>query len=167
MNLKETQDTSFIPITLISNGSYELYNENSLTFFSNQLHKAIKLDPSLHHYAALQEIGVSLNSENIPTPYDKPTLIYIKWNINIFEGLEVGKSFNIDTIDKLKAAFIASFNIHKEKTFINYPNDLGVYSVKRYLEKAFYTPLMIEKWLKNYENIFNKPQVRITFDFVC
>ena len=47
MSLKETQDISFIPITLLSNGSYELYNENSLTFFSNRLHKAIKLDPSL------------------------------------------------------------------------------------------------------------------------
>ena len=77
MSLIKPEDNKYTTLTLLSNGSYNLYNNNSLTSFSNKLHKAIILDPSVYHYVALQEIGISLNAENIPVPSDKLALIYI------------------------------------------------------------------------------------------
>ena len=46
-------------VTLLSNGSSEIFRNNSLTSFSNKLHSPIVLNPSNHNYIALQEIGIS------------------------------------------------------------------------------------------------------------
>ena len=46
-----------VAVTLLSNGSANLFKENSLTLFSNKLHTPIILNPSNYHYVALQEIA--------------------------------------------------------------------------------------------------------------
>ena len=74
--IKENKNKQII-ITLLSNGSYNLYPNNSLSLFTNKLHKPINLDSSLYHYVALQEIGVSLNTENIPVPTNKPSIFLL------------------------------------------------------------------------------------------
>jgi len=71
-------------ITLLSNGSSEIFRNNSLTSFSNKLHTPIHLNPSNHNYIALQEIGISLSSGNIQVPNDKPTLIYFEWDVSLY-----------------------------------------------------------------------------------
>ena len=81
--IKENKNNQII-ITLLSNGSYSLYPNNSLSLFTNKLHKPINLDSSLYHYVALQEIGVSLNTENIPVPTNKPSIFFIEWDLNIY-----------------------------------------------------------------------------------
>ena len=75
----EEEDKEVV-ITLLSNGSTNLFQENTLTLFSNRLHTPIILNPSNHNYVALQEIGISLNSGNIRIPYDKPAIIYFEWD---------------------------------------------------------------------------------------
>ena len=57
----EKEDKEVV-ITLLSNGSTNLFKENTLKLFSNRLHTPIILNPSNHNYVALQEIGISLNS---------------------------------------------------------------------------------------------------------
>ena len=59
MELIKSKDDDHTTLTLLSNGSYSLYNDNSLMSFSNKLHNPISLDPSQYHYVALQEIGIS------------------------------------------------------------------------------------------------------------
>ena len=57
-----------VVVTLLSNGSSHLFKDNTLTHFSNKLHTSIILTPSNDHYITLQEIGISLESENIKIP---------------------------------------------------------------------------------------------------
>ena len=94
MNTSESKSFHQETITLLSNGSLSIYNDNTLTFFSNKLQKRIKLDPFLHHYIALQEIGISLHSENIPLPNDKPSLYFFEWNFEVFESYFKGQYFS-------------------------------------------------------------------------
>ena len=75
----EEEDKEVV-ITLLSNGSTNLFKENTLTLFSNRLHTPIFLNPSNHIFVALQEIGISLNSGNIRIPYEKPAIIYFEWD---------------------------------------------------------------------------------------
>ena len=71
MNIETDTYDKEISITLLSNGSSNLFKENSLTFFSNKLHSPVILDPSDYHYLAFQEIDISLNSRNIKIPKSK------------------------------------------------------------------------------------------------
>ena len=64
-------------VTLLSNGSENIYPNNSLTHFTNTFPKKIKLDPSLEHYVALEEIGVDLQLPNIPIPNHSLTSIFL------------------------------------------------------------------------------------------
>ena len=41
-----------IVVTLLSNGSSNLFKDNSLTLFSNKLHAPINLNPSNYNYIA-------------------------------------------------------------------------------------------------------------------
>ena len=50
-----------VAVTLLSNGSANLFKENSLILFSNKLHTPIILNPSNYHCILLQEIGLSLD----------------------------------------------------------------------------------------------------------
>ena len=77
-----------VAVTLLSNGSANLFKENSLTLFSNKLHTPIILNPSNYHYIALQEIGLSLDSGNIKISNQNPAIIFFEWNAdysNLFE----------------------------------------------------------------------------------
>ena len=49
----ESYDNEIV-VTLLSNGSSNLYKENSLTLFSNKLHTPIILNQTNYHYVALQ-----------------------------------------------------------------------------------------------------------------
>ena len=69
-----------VVVTLLSNGSLNLFKDNSLTSFANKLHTPIILNPLNYNYVALQEIGISLNSGNIRIPYEKPAIIYFEWD---------------------------------------------------------------------------------------
>ena len=71
-------------VTLLSNGSSEIFKDNSLTSFSNKLHTPIYLNPSNHNYIALQEIGISLSSGNIQVPNHKETWISFEWDIHLY-----------------------------------------------------------------------------------
>ena len=109
MNIETDTYDKEISITLLSNGSSNLFKENSLTFFSNKLHTPIILNPSDYHYVALQEIGLSLNSGNIKIPDQKPAIIYFEWNTNFSNNLE--KITNYETLKK-----ILSKHMSKTKT---------------------------------------------------
>ena len=75
----EKEDKEVV-ITLLSNGSSNLFKDNTLTLFSNRLHTPIISKPSNHNYVALQEIGISLNSGNIRIPYEIPAIIDFEWD---------------------------------------------------------------------------------------
>ena len=85
-------------VTLLSNGSSEIFRNNSLTSFSNKLHSPIVLNPSNHNYIALQEIGISLSSGNLQVPNDNPTLIYFEWDVSLY--LFFNPDFPDDLTDK-------------------------------------------------------------------
>ena len=76
-------------MTLLSNGSSNLFKDNSLTLFSNKLHAPINLNPSNYNYIALQEVGISLNSSNIRIPNEKQAITYIEWNKTLKKQSEV------------------------------------------------------------------------------
>ena len=141
----EKEDKEVV-ITLLSNGSTNLFKDNTLTLFSNRLHTPIILNPSNHNYVALQEIGISLNSGNIRIPYEKPAIIYFEWDTafrNHSEDLgrdEIKKNF-----------FVNTYNQNKNTFFINYPNNFGIYSKKSYIENKVYTQKTIEEELKNFD----------------
>lgn len=71
MSLIKLEANKCAILTLSPNRCYTLYNDNRQTSSSNELHKAITLDPTAYQYVALQETGMSLNAENIPIPSDK------------------------------------------------------------------------------------------------
>ena len=77
----DTYDNEIV-VTLLSNGSSNLFKENSLTLFSNKLHTPKLLNESNYHYGALQEIGIDLNSGNIKIPNQNPGIIYFEWDTN-------------------------------------------------------------------------------------
>ena len=154
MELIKSKDDDHTTVTLLSNGSYNLYNDNSLTSFSNKLHNPISLDPSQYHYVALQEIGISLNAENIPIPPDKPSLIYIS-NTGVLQR---------SVLKELTNVFKSAFDGDGEELFINNRNSFGVQSTKKFMKKKLYTPLLIEEEFKSYEELFSDNEVQILFN---
>ena len=96
--MSEISDEKETVVTLLSNGSPDIFKDNSLTSFSNKLHTSINLNPENHNYVALQEIGTSLSSGNNKVPIDKPTLIYFEWDISLF--LFIKPDFHEDFKDK-------------------------------------------------------------------
>ena len=96
----EKEDKEVV-ITLLSNGSTNLFKDNTLTLFSNRLHTPIILNPSNHNYVALQEIGISLNSGNIRIPYEKLEIIYFEWYTNFHSHSE-----DLDRVETRKKTFI-------------------------------------------------------------
>ena len=141
----EKEDKEVV-ITLLSNGSTNLFKDNTLTLFSNRLHTPIILNPSNHNYVALQEIGISLNSGNIRIPNEKPAIIYFEWNTTFRNHSE-----DLSRNEIKKKVFINTYNQNKNTFFINYPNNLGIYSSKSYIENKVYTPKTIEEELKNFD----------------
>ena len=95
MSEVKNEDLKKTIVTLISNGSFDIYKDNSLSSFSNRLHKSISLNPSEYSYVALQEIGVSLNLGNVKLPNQKPSLIYFQWNTDILSAYHP----NLTTLD--------------------------------------------------------------------
>ena len=103
----DTYDNEIV-VTLLSNGSSNLFKENSLTLFSNKLHTPIVLNASNYHYVALQEIGIDLNSGNIKIPNQKPGIIYFEWVTNFNDNVKVG-----DDLEILKETFIKTYEKQK------------------------------------------------------
>ena len=112
----DTYDNEIV-VTLLSNGSSNLFKENSLTLFSNKLHTPIVLNASNYHYVALQEIGIDLNSGNIKIPNQKPGIIYFEWdtnfndNVKVGDDLETSKETFIKTYEKTKTHFLLTTQI--------------------------------------------------------
>ena len=65
MNKGMDKEDKEVVITLLSNGSSNLFKDNSLTLFANKLHTPIILNPLNYNYISLQEMGISLNSGDI------------------------------------------------------------------------------------------------------
>ena len=78
MNKGTDQEDEEVVVTILSNGSSNLFKDNSLTLFSNKLHTPIILDLLNYNYIALQEIDKRLSSGNIRTPNKKPAIIYFE-----------------------------------------------------------------------------------------
>ncbi len=114
-------------VTLSSNGSSEIFRNNSLTSFSNKHHSPIVLNPSNHNYIALQEIGISLSSGNLQVPNDNPTLIYFEWDVSLY--LYFRPDFPDDLTDKetYKKTFLTTYEQNQNNFFINYSNDFGIF----------------------------------------
>ena len=112
----DTYDNEIV-VTLLSNGSSNLFKENSLTLFSNKLHTPIVLNASNYHYVALQEIGIDLNSGNIKIPNQNPGIIYFEWDTNFNDNVKVGDDFEtlketfIKTYEKTKTHFLLTTQI--------------------------------------------------------
>ena len=92
MNIESDTYYKEISVALLSNGSSKLFEEKSFTFFSNELHAPIILNPSDNHYGALQEFGISMNSGNIKILNQKPAIIYFEWNTNFSNYLEKSRT---------------------------------------------------------------------------
>ena len=137
---KEDKD---LVVTLLSNGSSNLFRNNSLTSFSNKLHTPIILDPLNYNYIALQEIGISLNSSNIRIPYEKPAIIYFEWDTTFRHHLQ-----DLSDYETRKQVFIDTYEKNKNHFFINYPNKFGIYSNKGFIENKIYSPNTIAEELK-------------------
>ena len=90
----DTDDKDLV-VTLLSNGSSNLFKDNSLTLFSNKLHTPIILNPLNYNYKALHEIGISLNSGNIKIPCEKPAIIYFEWDTTFRYHLEDLSNYEI------------------------------------------------------------------------
>ena len=54
MNREIEKEETEVVVTLLSNGSSNLYKDNTLTHFSNKIHTPLILKPSNHNYIALQ-----------------------------------------------------------------------------------------------------------------
>ena len=121
-----------VAVTLLSNGSANLFKENSLNLFSNKLHTPIILNPSNYHYIALQEIGLSLDSGNIKIPNQNPAIIYFEWDTDYSNLFEQGKNYK-----DLEEVFIRTYKQNKNSLFINYPNNFGIYSDKGFIENRY------------------------------
>ena len=139
-----------VVVTLLSNGSANLFKENSLTLFSNKLHTPIILNPSNYHYIALQEIGLSLDSGNIKIPNQNPAIIYFEWDTDYSNLFEQGKNYK-----NLEEVFIRTYKQNKNSLFINYPNNFGTYSDKGFIENRFYTADTIEVELNKFDFFSN------------
>ena len=167
MNIESDTYDKEISITLLSNGSSNLFKENSLTSFSNKLHTPIILNPSDYHYVALQEIGLSLNSGNIKIPNQKPAIIYFEWNTSFSNNLE-----KITNYETLKQVFIETYEQNKNSFFINYPNKFGIYSDKGHIENKVYTTDTIEQELRKFDFFSNeeffegKLQLRLVKNYI-
>ena len=160
---KELEEEKEIVITLLSNGSPELFKNNSLTFFSNRLHTPIILNPSNYNYIAIQEVGISLKSSNIKISNDNPTLIYLEWDISTFLYFYPDFSTDLTNIEKLKETFLNTYEKNKDIFFINYPNNFGIYSNKIFIDNQNYTPKSIEEELKR-STIFSNGEGKINID---
>ena len=160
---KELEEEKEIVITLLSNGSPELFKNNSLTFFSNRLHTPIILNPSNYNYIAIQEVGISLKSSNIKISNDNPTLIYFEWDISTFLYFYPDFSADLTNIEILKKTFLNTYKKNKEHFFINYPNNFGIYSNKIFIDNQIYTPKTIEEELKR-STIFSNGEGKINID---
>ena len=154
--MSESSNEEEIVITLLSNGSSEIFRNNSLTSFSNKLHSPIVLNPSNHNYIALQEIGISLSSGNIQVPNDKPTLIYFEWDVSLY--LFFNPDFSEDLTDKetYKKTFLTTYERNQNNFFVNYSNDFGIFSTKYFLENKIYTTKTIEEELKEFKCFSNE-----------
>ena len=135
-----------VVVTLLSNGSSNLFKDNSLTLFSNKLHTPIILNPLNYNYIALQEIGISLKSGNIRIPYEKPAIIYFEWDTTFCDHLEDLSNYEIR-----KQVFKNTYEQNKNHFFINHPNKFGIYSNKGFIENQIYTPDTIAEELKKLE----------------
>ena len=135
-----------VVVTLLSNGSSNLFKDNSLTLFSNKLHTPIILNPLNYNYIALQEIGISLKSGNIRIPYEKPAIIYFEWDTTFCDHLEDLSNYEIR-----KQVFKNTYEQNKNHFFINHPNKFGIYSNKGFIENQIYTPNTIAEELKKLE----------------
>ena len=89
------KDDKGLAVTLLSNGSTNLSQDNSLTVHANELHTPMILNPLNYNYIALQEIVVNLNLGNIRIPYEKPTIIYFEWDTAIRYHLEDLSNYEI------------------------------------------------------------------------
>ena len=89
------KDDKDLVVTLLSNGSSNLFKDNSLTLFANKLHTPIILNPLNYNYIALHEIGISLNSGNIRIPNENPAIIYFEWDTTFRHHLEDLSSYEI------------------------------------------------------------------------
>ena len=112
MNNIRSKDEEEIVVTLLSNGSSNLFSDNSITLFSNKLHTPINLNPSNHNYVALQEIGISLNSSNIQIPNEKPAIIYFEWDKTF-----IHQSEDLSNYETAKEVFIKTYNENKSSFF--------------------------------------------------
>ena len=111
------KDDKDLVVTLLSNGSSNLFKDNSLTLFVNKLHTPIILNPVNFNYIALQEIGISLSSGNISIPYAKPAIIYFEWDTTFRYHLEDLINYEIR-----KQVFKNTYEQNKNHFFINHPN---------------------------------------------
>ena len=140
------KDDKDLVVTLLSNGSSNLFKDNSLTLFANELHTPIISNPLNYNYIALHEIGISLNSGNIKIPYEKPAIIYFEWDTTFRYHLEDLSNYEIR-----KQVFKNTYEQNKNHFFINHPNKFGIYSNKGFIENQIYTPNSIAEELKKLE----------------
>ena len=134
-----------IVVTLLSNGSSNLFKDNSLTLFSNKLHAPINLNPSNYNYIALQEVGISLNSSNIRIPNEKPAIIYFEWDKTFNKQSEDLSKYHI-----AKKVFITTYEDNKSTFFSKFPNKFGIYSSEAHIDNRIYNTDTIEEELKRF-----------------
>ena len=140
-----------VVVTLLSNGSSNLFKDNTLTHFSSKLHTPILLKPANHNYIALQEIGISLESGNIKVPFNTPAITYIEWDISHFLYNHPDYTNDLSKNKIQRECFLSTYEHNKSTFFINYPNSFGVYNNKGYLENEIYNPKTIEDKLKQFD----------------
>ena len=161
--MADEANVEYHSITLLSNGSFTIFPNNSLSSFSNKLQKAIKLDPSWYHYVALQEIGVSLKIENIPIPDNKAYLYLLDWNLRIFQ-INLQKQFTF-TREVIEQNFN---NIIKDKNFIrNYLNSYGIKASGFHFNNKYFDISSLDNDINHYlSEISTFEKIKISINFV-
>ena len=161
--MSDQVNNEYHSVTLLSNGSFTLFPNNSLSSFSNKLQKVIKLDPSMYHYVALQEIGVSLKLENIAIPDYTPYLYLIDWNLTIFQiNLQNQLIFTREVIEQ-------NFNnIIKDKNFMrNHLNPYGIRTNGIHFNNQYFDISSLDKEINDsLKGIITSEKVKVSINFV-
>ena len=83
--MSEISDEKETVVTLLSNGSPDIFKDNSLTSFSNKLHTSINLNPANHNYVALASSSKSELVAPARGSFVGPSNLKseLEWNIEI------------------------------------------------------------------------------------
>ena len=130
MSKRTDKDDKEVVVTLLSNGTSNLFKDYSLTLFANKFHTPIISNPLNYNYVALQEISISLDTGNIRISYEKPAIIYFerdttfRYHLKDLSNYEIRKQVLKTLVSKTRIIFLLTILINLEFIQIKYLSKL-------------------------------------------